>query len=64
MNFEQARSNMIEQQIKPWDVPTQSVLDLISEIQIKWVHLSALPMVRFFPKVASSNQHDRGTHLI
>jgi len=32
MNFEQARSNMIEQQIKPWDVPNQSVLDLISEI--------------------------------
>ena len=32
MNFEQARSNMIEQQIKPWDVPNQSVLDLISKI--------------------------------
>jgi len=32
MNFEQARSNMIQQQIKPWDVPNQSVLDLISEI--------------------------------
>jgi len=32
MNFEQARSNMIEQQIKPWNVPNQSVLDLISEI--------------------------------
>jgi protein-L-isoaspartate(D-aspartate) O-methyltransferase len=31
MNFEQARSNMIEQQIKPWDVPNQAVLDLISE---------------------------------
>ncbi|MFB3116844.1 MAG: protein-L-isoaspartate O-methyltransferase, partial [Gammaproteobacteria bacterium] len=32
MNFEQARSNMIEQQIKPWNVPNQVVLDLISEI--------------------------------
>ena len=32
MNFEQARSNMIEQQIKPWNVPDQAVLDLISEI--------------------------------
>lgn len=32
MNFEQARSNMIEQQIKPWDVPNQAVLDLIYEI--------------------------------
>jgi len=32
MNFELARSNMIEQQIKPWDVPNQAVLDIISEI--------------------------------
>ncbi len=32
MNFEQARSNMIEQQIKPWDVPNQAVLDLIYAI--------------------------------
>lgn len=32
MNFEQARSNMIEQQIKPWNVPNQVVLDLISNI--------------------------------
>jgi protein-L-isoaspartate(D-aspartate) O-methyltransferase len=32
MNFEQARSNMIEQQIRPWDVPNQSVLELISEV--------------------------------
>jgi len=32
MNFELARSNMIEQQIKPWNVPNQSVLDLIAEI--------------------------------
>ncbi len=32
MNFDLARSNMIEQQIKPWNVPNQSVLDLISEI--------------------------------
>ena len=32
MNFEQARSNMIEQQIRPWNVPNQSVLELISEL--------------------------------
>ena len=32
MNFELARSNMIEQQIKPWNVPNQSVLELISEL--------------------------------
>lgn len=31
MNFEQARSNMIEQQIKPWDVPNPIVLDLLAE---------------------------------
>ena len=32
MNFEQARYNMIEQQIRPWEVLNQAVLDLISEI--------------------------------
>jgi protein-L-isoaspartate(D-aspartate) O-methyltransferase len=32
MNFEQARFNMIEQQIRPWDVLDQKVLDLISRI--------------------------------
>ncbi len=32
MNFDLARSNMIEQQIRPWDVPNQSVLELISEL--------------------------------
>lgn len=29
MNFEQARFNMIEQQIRPWDVLDQQVLDLL-----------------------------------
>lgn len=32
MNFEQARFNMIEQQIRTWEVLDQTVLDLISEI--------------------------------
>jgi len=32
MNFEQARLNMIEQQIRPWDVLDQRVLDLLSRI--------------------------------
>lgn len=32
MNFEQARLNMIEQQIRPWEVLNQNVLDLIAEI--------------------------------
>ena len=32
MNFEQARFNMIEQQIRPWDVIDQRVLDLLSEV--------------------------------
>lgn len=32
MNFEQARFNMIEQQIRPWNVLDQRVLDLLSEI--------------------------------
>ena len=29
MNFEQARSNMVEQQIRPWEVLDQDVLDLL-----------------------------------
>ncbi|MGH8626247.1 MAG: protein-L-isoaspartate O-methyltransferase family protein [Gammaproteobacteria bacterium] len=32
MNFEQARINMIEQQIRPWEVLDQRVLDQIGEI--------------------------------
>lgn len=32
MNFEQARLNMIEQQIRPWEVLDQRVLDLLVEI--------------------------------
>jgi protein-L-isoaspartate(D-aspartate) O-methyltransferase len=33
MNFEQARFNMIEQQIRPWDVLDQSVLDLLFSVR-------------------------------
>jgi len=32
MNLEQARYNMIEQQIRPWDVLDQTVLDLLARI--------------------------------
>jgi len=32
MNFEQARFNMIEQQIRPWDVLDQRILDLIFDL--------------------------------
>jgi len=32
MNIEQARFNMIEQQIRPWEVLDQQVLDLISNV--------------------------------
>jgi protein-L-isoaspartate(D-aspartate) O-methyltransferase len=32
LNIEQARFNMIEQQIRPWDVLEQRVLDLISQV--------------------------------
>lgn len=32
MNFEQARFNMIEQQIRPWEVLDQRVLDLLTEV--------------------------------
>ena len=33
MNFEQARFNMIEQQIRPWDVLDQNVLDLLFSVR-------------------------------
>jgi protein-L-isoaspartate(D-aspartate) O-methyltransferase len=33
MNFEQARFNMIEQQIRPWDVLDQSVLQLLANVK-------------------------------
>ena len=33
MNVEQARFNMIEQQIRPWDVLDTSVLDLLSVVR-------------------------------
>jgi protein-L-isoaspartate(D-aspartate) O-methyltransferase len=33
MNFEQARYNMIEQQIRPWEVLDQRVLDTIAEMR-------------------------------
>jgi len=32
MNFQQARSNMIEQQVRPWDVLDQNVLDVLAEV--------------------------------
>ncbi|WP_124949455.1 protein-L-isoaspartate O-methyltransferase family protein [Sulfuriferula thiophila] len=33
MNIEQARFNMIEQQIRPWDVLNQQVLDLLTKVK-------------------------------
>ncbi len=33
MNVEQARYNMVEQQIRPWEVLDQSVLDLLFEVR-------------------------------
>ncbi len=33
MDFEQARFNMVEQQIRPWDVLDQNVLDLLFEVK-------------------------------
>ena len=33
MNFEQARFNMIEQQIRPWEVLDPAVLDLLHEVR-------------------------------
>ena len=33
MNIEQARFNMIEQQIRPWDVLNQAVLELLAVVK-------------------------------
>lgn len=33
MDLQLARSNMIEQQVRPWDVLDQSVLDVLAEVQ-------------------------------
>ena len=33
MNFEQARFNMVEQQIRPWEVLDQDVLDLLMTVK-------------------------------
>ena len=33
MDIEQARYNMVEQQIRPWDVLNQAVLDLLSKVR-------------------------------
>ena len=33
MNIEQARFNMVEQQIRPWDVLDQEILDLLFEVK-------------------------------
>ena len=32
MNFEEARFNMVEQQVRPWDVLAPEVLDVMSEV--------------------------------
>ncbi|SPE33956.1 Protein-L-isoaspartate O-methyltransferase [Burkholderiales bacterium] len=48
--FEQARTNMIEQQIRPWEVLDQSVLDLLSLVRREEFvppHLRALAFVDF-----------------
>jgi len=33
MDMEQARFNMVEQQIRPWDVLDQDVLDLLRQVR-------------------------------
>ncbi len=34
MNFEKARFNMVEQQIRPWDVLDFDILDVLGEIPL------------------------------
>ena len=43
MNTEQARFNMIEQQIRPWDVLDQSVLSLLAVVKVKSPDMARFP---------------------
>ncbi len=43
MNFEQARFNMVEQQIRPWEVLDPQVLDLLFEVKRELFVPSAPP---------------------
>ena len=44
MDIEQARYNMVEQQIRPWDVLNQAVLDLLSELVDKSLVVAEEPI--------------------
>lgn len=46
MNVEQARFNMVEQQIRPWDVLDTAVLDLLFEVKRE----------RFVPRAAPGSR--------
>ena len=46
MNRQQARENMIEQQIRPWDVLDQRVLNVLGDVPraVSYTHLT-LPTI-------------------
>ncbi len=46
MNIEQARFNMIEQQIRPWDVLDPAVLSLLAVVQARRLRAAGLPRAR------------------
>ena len=48
MNTEQARFNMIEQQIRPWDVLDKSVLSLLAVVKREDFVPSAYRSMAFF----------------
>ena len=47
MNIEQARFNMIEQQIRPWDVLDPAVLSLLAVVQARGLRAAAYRALAF-----------------
>lgn len=47
MNFEQARFNMVEQQIRPWQVLDKDVLHVLSQVRREWFVPAAFQAVAY-----------------
>ncbi|MDX1667788.1 MAG: protein-L-isoaspartate O-methyltransferase [Limnobacter sp.] len=66
MDFEKARHNMIEQQIRPWNVLDQSVLDLLVAIKRENFLPDTLKKLAFVDKELpiQVNGQDTGQHML
>jgi protein-L-isoaspartate(D-aspartate) O-methyltransferase len=65
MNLEQARFNMIEQQIRPWEVLDQGVLDLLAEVRREDFVPSACRALAFVDMQVPLREHgERGQCML